>query len=352
MAEHCHEEPTDTPEEEFDISISGTLRTAQTVTAMQRLPEDLRLEHNPDKQGEEMKDWVINKNRPKMIQDSDVSVVGKDPPISMIMEVLEEELKVVCDRAVRNAPIRGAMLYKNLVHKPGSSMSSVWHYTNQQKYILHNLDKSFCVLDCIAGSGKSTILVSVALWTPRQRKLGGQGCLHYMTETQEMVTEFVQRVQEVQGSSEGTAAIGFEREANVDRSEEHLRERLKQKKIPIVVAVSQLENTLCFLKDRVSTVVNENNTDWDIFFEIFKGILTIPHVMTHRTYCSEKRKAQAEELLGLTIIACTTATANRLNGGNQPWSETFGKLEKALAVCDECQKVSRLEVAGVFIKSY
>ena len=227
-----------------------------------------------------------------------------------------------------------------------------WHYTDQQKYILQNLDMSFCVLDCIAGSGKTTIFVFLALWMLMQREAGAQGCLHYMTETQEMVTEFVQRVKDVHGNSEGIAAIGFDREANVDRLEEHLRERLEQKKIPIVVAVSQLENTLSFLKDRVSTVVNENDTDWDIFFEIFKCVLTIHHVMTHRTYYSEKRKAQAEELLGLTIIACITATANRLNGGNQPWSQTFGKLEKALAVCDEFQDLSRLEGAGVFVESY
>ena len=165
-----------------------------------------------------------------------------------------------------------------------------------------------------------------------------------------MVTEFVQRVQEVHGSFEGIAAIGYDREANVDRLEAHLRERLEQKKIPIVVAVSQLENTLRFLKDRVSTIVNEINTDWDIFFEIFKCIPAIHHVMTHRTYYSEKRTAQAGKLLGLTIIVC--ATANRLNDGAQACSQTFGKVEKALAVCDEVQNLIRLECSGVFVEQY
>ena len=88
------------------MSMSGILTTAQTVNAMQRLPDDLRLKHNPDNEWEPTEDWVINKDRAKMIQDSDVSMLGKDAPTSMMLELLEEELKVACDRAVRSGPIR------------------------------------------------------------------------------------------------------------------------------------------------------------------------------------------------------------------------------------------------------
>ena len=135
--QHCHEEATDTAGEDVDLSMSGTLRTAQTTNAMQRLPDDLRLKHNPDKQWESVEDWVINQNRPKMMQDSAVSVLGEDAPTSMIMEVLEEELKVACDRAVRNAPIRGAIMCKNLVHKLGPSTKRAKTEKTQSTMILN-----------------------------------------------------------------------------------------------------------------------------------------------------------------------------------------------------------------------
>ena len=165
-----------------------------------------------------------------------------------------------------------------------------------------------------------------------------------------MVNEFVERVREVHGSSEGIAPIGYDRDADVDRLDAHLRERLQQKKIPIAVEVSQLEKAVCFLKEQAATMFRESKRDWDIFLEIFKCVLTIHHVTLHCGFYSTMRKAQTEELLGITVIACTTATANRLNGGSNPRSKTFGKLDKTLCVADEIQALSRLECAGVFVQ--
>ena len=77
--ELCDEEATETAGDQVDIAMSGTLRTAQAINRMQRLPEDLRKNHNPNKPWESTENWVINNDRSRMIQKSDVSVLGKDP---------------------------------------------------------------------------------------------------------------------------------------------------------------------------------------------------------------------------------------------------------------------------------
>ena len=117
---------------------------------------------------------------------------------------------------------------------------SFWNFTDQQYDILQNIDSSFTVLDCIAGAGKTTILVALALWMLHQKHSGSGGCLHYMTETQEMVNEFIARVRHIHQSSEGIAAIGYDRVTGDDRLASYLRGRLDEKAFPLDVAVSEI----------------------------------------------------------------------------------------------------------------
>ena len=278
-------------------------------------------------------------------------------------------------------------LEKKFQHRYGSN----WKYTPRQREILRTLDKSFSVLNCVAGSGKTTLLVSLALWMLADKAKGGKGSLHYMTETQEMVNEFVNLVREVHGDNAGIAVIGYDREAGVDRLDAHLRERLEQKKIPLAKTIGKLSDALDFLRAQASTMFTESSTknpDVDAEDEVdaaeswyhgntnkawcdedtkenidmvqscsendrtrvlylFKLFLVVHHMRLHRGFYVQMREAQSKELANLTVIACTTATASRLNGGSNPWSKTFGKLNKTLAVADEIQNLGRVECAGL-----
>ena len=239
-----------------------------------------------------------------------------------------------------------------LTKKHRDVYGSAWSYTPRQEYIIQNLDSSFALLDCIAGSGKTTILVSLALWMLRLKELGAGGCLHYVTETQEMVNEFLARVREVNRSAEGIAPIGYDREKYVDRLDEDLRDKLTKANIPVAATVSQLEKALDFLTEQAQTRSKMADADLDIVLEIFKSVLSVHHVTLHCSFYSAMRTHHSELLLGLTIVASTIATANRLNGGSSPWAKMFGKLGKAICVLDEMQAMGRAEIAGVCLIVY
>ena len=104
-----------------------------------------------------------------------------------------------------------SLMIKELTQKFQAAYGPSWNFTDEQIKILQNIDSSFTVLDCIAGAGKTTMLVALALWMLHNKRLGFGGCLHYMTETQEMVNEFIARVQHIHQSSEGITAIGYDR---------------------------------------------------------------------------------------------------------------------------------------------
>ena len=162
-----------------------------------------------------------------------------------------------------------------------------------------------------------------------------------------MVNEFIARVRHVHQSSEGITAIGYDRVTGDDRLASYLRERLDEQQFPLDVAVREIENALDFLWLEGPTIYDEQDwQDWERVQEIFKCVLTVHHVILHCSYYKSRQQHQQVLLENLTIIACTTATANRLNGGSNPWSKMFGKLNKTLCVADEIQSLSRLECAG------
>ena len=183
-------------------------------------------------------------------------------------------------------------LEKKIQQRYGSN----WKYTPRQREILRTLDKSFSVLNCVAGSGKTTLLVSLALWMLADKAKGGKGSLHYMTETQEMVNEFVNLVREVHGDNAGIAVIGYDREAGIDRLDAHLRERLEQKKIPLAKTIGKLSDALDFLRAQASTMFTESSTknpDVDAEDEVDVVEKLLSYTLSER-YSSEPQVGQSK----------------------------------------------------------
>ena len=82
-----------------------------------------------------------------------------------------------------------------------------------------DVEKSVAIMDCVAGAGKTTLLLSIAMWfIRRKRTQNTEGCLHYVTETQELADDFLQRLEELEGSNEGIFPLGSVRHASERRS--------------------------------------------------------------------------------------------------------------------------------------
>ena len=233
-----------------------------------------------------------------------------------------------------------------------SAFGEHWKFTDRQEYILQNINSSFTVLDCTAGSGKTTIFVALALWMLSQTETGFQGCLHYVTETQEMVMEFIDRVREVTGRNDGVAPIGYDREKQVDRLDAYLRKQLENRNFPIAKEATLLEKALHFLTEAYRKIKWGNDADWEAFSEIFKAVLIKHHILLHLDFYCESRKAGEEELMGIKVVAYTTTNASRLNASLSCWSKMFNGVGKNIAVYDEVQNDGRVQVAGVISRNH
>ena len=225
-----------------------------------------------------------------------------------------------------------------------------WKFTDKQEYILQNINSSFTVLDCTAGSGKTTIFVALAVWMLSHIESGVQGCLHYVTETQEMVMEFIDRVREVTNTTDGVAPIGYDREKQVDRLDDYLKKQLQKRDFPHAKEATLLEKALDFLAQAYKKIKKESEADWEAFSEIFKAVLIKHHILLHLGFYCEHRKAGDEELLGIRVVAYTTANASRLNASLSCWSKMFNGVGKNIAVYDEVQNDGRVQVAGIIIR--
>ena len=223
-----------------------------------------------------------------------------------------------------------------------------WRFSTKQRTLLMDLDKSVAIMDCVAGAGKTTILLAMALWTLKRNRAGFKGCLHYMAENQELVDDFHKRLQDLEKSSDGIFPLGYDQAHRQDRLSADLRDKLDQGQIPAVVAVLRLQEALDFLAEKYKTVDFDVDLtlSWGII-DLFAAILTAHHVVTHKTFYSEMRKEQAELLKNPAVLVSTTSAANKLNSGSSAWSRTFGNIARTLSVPDEIQNLSHLEVLGV-----
>ena len=225
-----------------------------------------------------------------------------------------------------------------------------WKFTEKQEDILQKINSSFTVLDCTAGSGKTTIFVALAVWMLSHIENGVQGCLHYVTETQEMVMEFIDRVREVTDTTDGVAPIGYDREKQVDRLDDYLKKQLQKRDFPHAKEATLLEKALHFLANAYNEITYQDEVEWEAFSEIFKAVLIKHHIVLHLGFYCEHRKAGDEELLGIRVVAYTTANASRLNASLSSWSRMFNGVGKTIAVYDEVQNDGRVQVAGIIIR--
>ena len=84
-----------------------------------------------------------------------------------------------------------------------------WKMTKAQMDSLQIIDKSFVCFDCVAGSGKTTILLCLALWMLHVREIQNHpGCMHYMTENQALADDFLERLIALQGNNIGIFPLG------------------------------------------------------------------------------------------------------------------------------------------------
>ena len=64
--------------------------------------------------------------------------------------------------------------------------NSMVQLTGTQKKLLMDIDNSVAIMDCVAGAGKTTILLALAMCAiNRQEGESDAGCVHYMAENQE-----------------------------------------------------------------------------------------------------------------------------------------------------------------------
>ena len=223
-----------------------------------------------------------------------------------------------------------------------------WRFSTRQRTLLMDLDKSVAIMDCVAGAGKTTILLAMAMWTLKRNRAGYKGCFHYMAENQELVDDFHNRLQDLEKSSDGIFPLGYDQAHGQDRLSEDLRQKLKQSQIPFVDAVCRLEDALDFLVEAYKHIDFEVDPSLSGgILDLLTTVLTAHHVVTHKTFYSEMRKEQAELLKNPAVLVSTTSAANKLNSGSSAWSRTFGTVARTLSVPDEIQNLSHLEVLGV-----
>ena len=225
-----------------------------------------------------------------------------------------------------------------------------WHFSPRQRKLLMDIEKSVAIMDCVAGAGKTTILLSMAMWTiKRNEKDGNDGCLHYMAENQELADDFQKRLTDLMNSSEGIFPLGYDQYHRQDRLSADLRLKLNQSQITVVLAVKRLEAGVDFVVDQYQAdTIDVDRCALALgVLDVLKLVLTAHHVVTHRTFYSIMRKEQAALLKKPAVLVSTTATANKLNSGSSPWSRTFGNVARTIAVPDEIQTFSDLEIVGI-----
>ena len=225
-----------------------------------------------------------------------------------------------------------------------------WAFSDIQKQLLMDIDKSVAIMDCVAGAGKTTILLSLAMWAIH-RKEGetDAGCIHYMAENQELADDFQKRLVDLMGSADGIFPLGYNHEEWEDRLTADLRKKCNQSHIPVVDAVKRLEEAVQFI---VQQYARYSDGDcfccfaWDMI-DILKAVLMAHHLITHRFFYTRMRQEQAELLSQGRVLVSTTATANKLNSGASPWSQTFSDVTRTISMPDEIQGFSHLEVLGL-----
>ena len=227
---------------------------------------------------------------------------------------------------------------------------SSWCFSDAQKDLLMDLDKSVTIMDCVAGAGKTTILLAMAMWIIKKNREGSDVCLHYMAESQELADDFRDQLVKLLGSRDGIFPLGFDPIQMVDRLSIDLRLKLNQNQVDAVVSVTRLDAGLDFLARQYEAIraFVDDGSSWR-FLDLMRSVMTAHHVVTHRTFYTPLRKAQAELLHKPACLVSTPAVANRLDRTLSPWARTFGNMGRTLTVVDQMQALGHLEMLGFII---
>jgi hypothetical protein len=167
-----------------------------------------------------------------------------------------------------------------------------------------------------------------------------------MTETQEMVSDFLCLVREIHGSSSGIAPLGFNANSWTDRLKDDLREKMLDEDEEIVPAIAWLEHCLLYMSSRAPFFACSPTQQMLHFLRIAKCLCSVHHVLLHRYYYTHLRQEQAKFLLELCVVGSTVSYGLKVAGGQSCWSKAFVDVNKVVAVVDEVQSLGLLEVAG------
>ena len=164
-----------------------------------------------------------------------------------------------------------------------------WQFSKRQRDLLMDINKSVAIMDCVAGAGKTTILLCMAMWSIKRNEDDGyDGCLHYMAENQQLADDFLNRLTDLMDSKEGIFPLGYDQVHMQDRLTADLRLKLQQSRIPVAVAVKRYEEAIDF------TIHQYKSDTVDVqlclsalrVLDVLKLILTAHHVATHTSFYS------------------------------------------------------------------
>ena len=135
----------------------------------------------------------------------------------------------------------------------------------------------------------------------------------------------------------------------MDRLESDIKAKVRHTELPIARNVHRLEDALTLLQDQAAArrLGLGVHTNLLVYLEVLCCFLTAHHVQLQYGFYSERRAQQNLILQNVGVIASSTTTANKLNGGASPWSMSFLPEAKLLGVTDEVQGLGRCEVSGV-----
>jgi len=221
-----------------------------------------------------------------------------------------------------------------------------FEFTKEQVRLLQTMTGEFVMIRCCAGAGKTTILLCICLWILKLHSEGARICIHYMSETQELVTDFLSLLRRMQGNDIGICPLGFHAESYVDRLDRDLRSKLAARAPKIFEDIEILETCLAYMTAMHEAVKTATPEEIEAYVCICRILCTLHHVRLHRSYYKQLREQQIGILQDMCVLGSTVAYAHKLCGQGSGWSHSVQALNAVIAVLDEAQGIGRLEVAA------
>jgi len=221
-----------------------------------------------------------------------------------------------------------------------------FEFTQEQVRLLQTMTSEFVMIRCCAGAGKTTILLCICLWILKLHGEGVRICIHYMSETQELVTDFLSLLRRMHGNDTGICPLGFHAESYVDRLERDLRGKLAVSSAQIFEDIEILEKCLeCMIAMR-EVFKTAKAEEIEAYVCICRVLCTVHHVRLHCSYYKKLREQQMNILQDMCVLGSTVSYAHKLGGEASCWSRGIRALHTVIGAVDEVQGLGRLEVAG------